>query len=106
MKILGYVLIALGFLSGIWGGIRNPISLLDNNFMTFLSGAFIFITAGLFCLEESPLWVKLLAVAISVVSVSIYLYGLHWSLWLFWPSVSVIVIVGIILILLLVRKSN
>jgi len=52
MKIWGWVLIALGILTIFWGGSMFPVSV-NEDFMTFLTSAFILITLGIWLVKDS-----------------------------------------------------
>ena len=52
LSILSYVLIIVGVLIGFWGGSMFPVSLINENFMTFLTSAFILITMGILLIKD------------------------------------------------------
>jgi transcriptional regulator with XRE-family HTH domain len=65
LTILGFVLIALGVITCIWGGGQYPIKLTDPNFMSFVVGGLFLLTVGVAVIHNVPAWLILGAIFIT-----------------------------------------
>ena len=92
LSILGYVLIALGVIVGIWGGAQFPFNLMNHHFMAFLVGGLILLTVGLAIIRNIP--TKLLLGAIYVTGAAIIVYQISCNMHLYVLLSGIIVTVG------------
>ncbi len=105
LTILGYVMIALGVITCIWGGGQHPISLMDSDFASFLVGGLILVTIGIAVIRKVPIWLVLGAIYLTGVILIIYMIGLGMEL--FALLAGIVVVVGLILwFTTLILKSN
>lgn len=104
LTILGYVLIGLGAIVSIRGGSIKPISLMNSEFMSFLTGGLVLITIGFALIKNIPHWLLLTSLWITVASIIIYMYAVHMQVWVFASGIVVILGIGIWLTTLFLKK--
>lgn len=105
LTILGYVLIALGVITCIWGGGQYSVNLMDPNFMSFLVGGLFLITVGIAVIRNVPSWLILGAIFVTGVATIVYMVGLKMHIYTL--LAGIVVILGLVLWLTtLVLKSN
>lgn len=105
LTILGYVLIALGVVTCIWGGGQYPVNLRETSFMSFLIGGLFLVTTGIALIHHVPSW--LLIGALFVTGIVIITFMVVVKMEMFPLLAGIVVIVGIVLWLTtLVLKSN
>ncbi len=105
LSILGYVLIALGVITCIWGGGQFPVSLMDKNFMSFLVGGLFLVTIGIAVIRNVPSW--LIVGAIFVTGAASIVYMIILKIQTFTLLAGIVVILGLVFWLTtLVLKSN
>jgi hypothetical protein len=105
LTILGYVLIALGVITCIWGGGQYPISLTESNFMSFLVGGLFLITIGIAVIQNVPSWLIFGAILVTGATTIVYMIGLKMHIYALLSGI--VVILGLMLWLVtLVLKSN
>lgn len=105
LTILGYVLIALGVITCIWGGGQYPVKLMDQNFMSFLVGGLFLITIGIAVIHNVPAWMILGAIFITGAATIVYMIVLKMPVYTL--LAGIVVIIGLVLWLAtLVLKSN
>ena len=105
LAILGYVLIALGVITCIWGGGQYPVNLMDPNFMSFLVGGLFLLTIGIAVIHHVPSWLIVGAIFVTGAATIVYMIGLKMQIY---PLLAgSVVILGIVLWLsVLVLKSS
>ena len=81
MRILGYVLIVVGVLTGFWGGSMFPVSLMNKDFMSFLTSAFILITLGISLIKDIPKRIVIGALYLTILLSVVYMVSLKMDLW-------------------------
>lgn len=79
LAILGYAVIALGVLVGIWGGVSNPLDLSNNAFLTYLMGASVLVTVGISLIGNAPRVLLLAAIWFAAAVTLGYLFQFHWQ---------------------------
>ena len=79
LTILGYVLIALGVIVGIWGRSQYPIDLMDSSFISYIIGGLSLLTVGFAIIHNIPSWLLLGAVYVTGAVMIVYLIGLQMS---------------------------
>lgn len=105
LTILGYVLIALGVITCIWGGGQYPVKLMDTNFMSFLVGGLFLITIGIAVIRNVPSWLILGAIFVTGAAAIVYMIILKMPIYTL--LAGIVVILGLMLWLAtLVLKSN
>lgn len=105
LTILGYVLIALGVITCIWGGGQYSVNLSDSNFMSFLVGGLFLLTIGIAVIRNVPTWLILGAIFVTGAITIVYMIGLKMHLYALLSGI--VVIAGLALWLTtLVLKSN
>lgn len=83
LAILGYAVIAIGVLIGIWGGVGNPLNLSTNAFMTYLVSAGVLVTVGLALVGNAPTWLLLVALWVTAALALGYLFQFQWQVLVF-----------------------
>lgn len=105
LTILGYVLIALGVITCIWGGGQYPVNLMDPNFMSYLVGGLFLLTIGIAVIHNVPSWLILGAIFVTGATTILYMIGLKMPIYALLSGI--VVISGLVLWLAtLVRHSN
>ncbi|WP_434509854.1 helix-turn-helix domain-containing protein [Desulfitobacterium sp. AusDCA] len=105
LTILGYVLIALGVITCIWGGGQYSVNLMDPNFMSFLVGGLFLVTVGIAVIRNVPSWLILGAIFVTGAATIVYMVGLEMPIYAL--LAGIVVILGLVLWLTtLVLKSN
>ena len=105
LAILGYVLIALGVITCIWGGGQYTVNLMDPDFMSYLVGGLLLLTAGIAVIRNVPVWLILGAIFLAAAASFVYMVGLKMGLYTL--LAGIVVVLGLVLWLTtLVRKSN
>ncbi len=105
LAILGYVLIALGVITCIWGGGQYTVNLMDPDFMSYLVGGLLLLTAGIAVIRSAPVWLILGAIFLTGAASIVYMVGLKMGLYTL--LAGIVVVLGLVLWLTtLVRKSN
>jgi len=89
MKIWGYVLIALGILTIFWGGSMFPVSLMNKDFMTFLTSAFILITLGISLVKDFQKQILIGALYLTLLISIVYMVSLKMDMWVLLMGVVV-----------------
>lgn len=82
LAVLGYALIAIGVVVGIWGGVSNPLNLTNNAFMTYLLSAGVLATAGL-ALSGAPRWLLIAGLWVTAAIALVYLVRYQWQVLVF-----------------------
>lgn len=80
-SILGYVLIVVGILTGFWGGSMYPVGFMNEDFMSFLTGASLLITLGIPLVKDIPKWIVLGALYLTLLLSVVYMVSLKMGLW-------------------------
>lgn len=105
LTILGYVLIALGVITCIWGGGQYPVNITDPNFMSFLIGGLFLITIGIAVIRKVPSWLILGAIFVTGAATIVYMIILKMPVYTL--LAGIVVILGLVLWLAtMVLKSN
>ena len=105
LAILGYVLIALGVITCIWGGGQYTVNLMDPDFMSYLVGGLLLLTAGIAVIRNAPVWLILGVIFLTGAASIVYMVGLKMGLYTL--LAGIVVVLGLVLWLTtLVRKSN
>ncbi len=105
LTILGYVLVALGVITGIWGGGQYSVNLMDPKFMSFLVGGLFLLTIGIALIRNVPSWLILGAIFVTGAAAIVYMVGLKMHIYTL--LAGIVVILGLVLWLTtLVLKSN
>lgn len=91
LTILGYLLIVLSVIVGIWGGALYPINLMNSDFMSFLVGGLVLLTIGAALIRNIPVWLLIGAVLITAVSVIVYLIGFKMDVFVLLAGIAAIV---------------
>ena len=104
LTILGYVLVALGVIVGIWGGAQFPFNLMNSNFMSFLVGGLVLITVGLAVIRGLPSWLLLDALYLTGAMTIVYMIGMHMKLYTLLSGIVVILGLGWWLTTLILKK--
>jgi transcriptional regulator with XRE-family HTH domain len=92
VTILGYVLIVLGVIVGIWGLTQFSFNLTNSKFMTFFVGGLILLTVGLAIIRNIP--PRLLLGAVYVTGAAIIVYMISCSMHLYVLMSGIVVILG------------
>lgn len=105
LTILGYVLIALGIITCVWGGGQYPVNIMDSDFMSFLISGLFLVTIGIAVIRKIPFWLILGAIYLTGVATIIYMLILKMPMYSL--LAGIVVIVGLVLWLSTkVLKSN
>lgn len=105
LTILGYVVIALGIITCVWGGGQYPVNMMDSDFMSFLISGLFLVTIGIAVIRKIPFWLILGAIYLTGVATIIYMLILKMPMYSL--LAGIIVIVGLVLWLSTkVLKSN
>ncbi|AGL02822.1 helix-turn-helix domain-containing protein [Desulfoscipio gibsoniae] len=105
LTILGYILIALGVITCIWGGGQYPVNLMTPNFMSYLVGGLFLLTIGIAVIHKVPSWLILGAIFVTGAATILYMIGLKMPIYALLSGI--VVILGLVLWLTtLVLKSN
>ncbi len=105
LTILGYVLIVLGVITGIWGGGQYPVNLMNPDFMSFLVGGLYVLTIGIAVIRKVPSWLILGAVFVTGAATIVFMVGLKMEIYTLLAGIAVIL--GFLLWLTgLIRKSK
>ncbi len=105
LTILGYVLIALGVITCIWGGGQYPVNITDPNFMSYLIGGLFLITIGIAVIRRVPSWLILGAIFVTGAATIVYMIILKMHVYTL--LAGIVVILGLVLWLAtMVLKSN
>lgn len=94
LTILGYVLIALGIITCIWGGGQFPVNLMDKNFMSFLVGGLFSLTMGIAVIRNVPFWLILGAILVTGAATVVYMIGLKMDIYTL--LAGIVVILGLV----------
>ncbi len=81
LSIWGYVLIVIGVLTGFWGGSKFPVSLMNKDFMSFLTSAFLLITLGISLMKDLPKWILIGSLYLTLLVSVVYMIGLKMDVW-------------------------
>ncbi len=92
-SILGYVLIMIGILTGFWGGSMFPVNFIDDDFMSFLIGAFLLITLGIAFVKDIPKWIVLAPLYLTLLLSVIFMVGLKMGLWV--TLIGIVMLTGL-----------
>ena len=104
-RIWGYLLIAVGILTGFWGGSEFPLSFMNPDFMSFLTGAMILIWLGILIIKDLPKRLKTGFLYLAALVTAIYMISLKMDLWVL--LIGIVVEVGFVWWLAgLIRKRN
>ncbi len=90
LTILGYVAIALGVIVCIWGGAEYSFNLMGSEFMSFLVGGLVLITAGLAFIRSTSFRLLLGALYITGAASILYMIGLRMPLYVLLSGIVVI----------------
>ena len=105
LTILGYVLIALGVITCIWGGRQYSVNLMDPKFMSFLVGGLFLLTMGIAVIRYVPFWLILGAIFVSGAVTIVYMVGTKMHIYALLSGI--VVILGLVLwFTTLVLKSS
>ena len=104
LAILGYVLIVLGVIVGIWGGAQFPINLMNSDFMSFLVSGLVLLTVGLAIIRNIPSWILLAAVYLTVASIIVYLIGFQMSMFVLLSGIVVVLGFGLWFTTLIIKR--
>ena len=98
-------MIALGVITCIWGGGQYTVNLMDPDFMSYLVGGLLLLTAGIAVIRSAPVWLILGAIFLTGAASIVYMVGLKMGLYTL--LAGIVVVLGLVLWLTtLVRKSN
>jgi transcriptional regulator with XRE-family HTH domain len=104
ITILGYVLVALGVITSIWGGMQFPFNLMDSNFMSFLVGGLFLITVGLAIIRGLPSWLLLGALYLTGALTIVYMIGMQMELYVLLSGIVFILGLGWWLTTLILKR--
>lgn len=93
-SILGFVLIAVGILTGFWGGSMYPVGLMNVDFMSFLIGAALLITLGIPLVKDVPKWIVLGSLYLTLVLFVVYMSSLKMGLWV--TLIGIVMLLGLV----------
>lgn len=94
LTILGYVLVALGVIVSIWGSAQFPLNLMNSEFMSFLVGGLVLITAGLAIIHGVPTWLLLGALFLTAAATIVYMVGMYMEPFVLLSGIVVILGLG------------
>ncbi len=95
LTILGYVMIALGVITCIWGGGQYPINFMNSDFASFLVGGLILITIGIAVIHKVPGWLVLGVMYVAGIVLIIFMIGLRMEM--FALLAGIVTILGLVL---------
>ncbi|MET1248679.1 helix-turn-helix domain-containing protein [Sporolactobacillus sp. STCC-11] len=104
LTILGYVLVALGIIVSIWGTAQFPLNLMNTEFMSYLVGGLVLITAGLAIIHGVPTWLLLSALVLTAAATIVYMIGMQMELFVLLSGIVVILGLGLWLITLIFKR--
>lgn len=104
--ILGYVLVALGVITGIWGGAQFPVTWTDSDFMSFLMSGLALLTVGLAIIRGLPSWLLLGAMYLTGAMTIVYMAGMHMELYVWLSGIVVVLGLGWWLTTLILKKDR
>lgn len=105
LTILGYLLVVLGVIVGIWGGTLYPVNLMNSDFMSFLVGGLVLLTAGMALIRNLPNWLLVGAVAVTAAAVVVYLIGFHMGVFVLLTGIAVTVAFAWWMITLILKRG-
>lgn len=94
LSILSYVLIIVGVLIGFWGGSMFPVSLINENFMTFLTSAFILITMGILLIKDIQKPIVIGSLFLTTLVTVVYMVSLKMDIWVLLIGIVVVISFG------------
>ena len=83
LTILGWVLVALGAITAVWGVSLHGFKLMSSDFMSFLTGGLVLVTIGLAIIKDLPPMVTTGAVWTTAAVGLIYTYSLKMDFMVF-----------------------
>lgn len=89
LTILGYLLVVLGIIVGIWGGALYPVHIMNSDFMSFLVGGLVLLTIGMALIHNIPVWLLTGAVAVTAAAVIVYLIGFKMDVFVLLAGIAV-----------------
>jgi transcriptional regulator with XRE-family HTH domain len=104
LTILGYVLVALGVIVGIWGTAQFPLNLMNSEFMSFLVGGLVLLVIGLALIHGVPTWLLLGSLVLTAAAAIIYMIGMHMEPFVLLSGIVVILGLGWWLITLILNR--
>lgn len=105
LAILGFVLIALGIITCIWGGGQFPVNLMNSDFMSFLVGGLLLLTIGAAVIRSAPR--QLIAGAMILTGAASIMYMVGLKMGLYTLLTGIVVIAGLVVWLAaLILKSS
>ena len=105
VTILGFVLIALGVITCIWGGGQYPVNLMSPDFMSFLVGGLVLLTIGIAVIRNVPSWLILGALFVTGVTAILYMVGLKMHIYTLLAGIVVILGAAVWLATLVLKSS-
>jgi transcriptional regulator with XRE-family HTH domain len=106
ISIFGCVLILLGILTVFWGGSLYPTSLRNEDFMSFLTSAFILITLGVYLIKDIHKGIIIGSLSLTLLVTIVYMASLKMNLWVLLMGVVVIIGFGGWLLTRIIDKKN
>ena len=103
VAVLGYAVIAIGVLVGVWGGVGNPLNLSSNAVMTYLVGAGVLVTIGLSLIGNAPTWLLIAALWVTAALALGYLFQFQWHVLVFALCAIVVLAIAAWLTVVIVR---
>lgn len=91
LTILSYVLIIVGVMTVFLGGSMVPISLMNADFMSFLTSAFILITLGIFLIKDIQNGIVIGAIFVTIIVTVIYMISMKMDLWVLLMGIVVVI---------------
>jgi len=92
LSILSYVLIIIGVFIGFWGGSMFPISLINEDFMTFLTSTFIVITImGILLIKDIQKHIVISSLFLTTLMTVIYMVSLKLNMWVLQTGIVVVI---------------
>lgn len=80
-RIWGYVLIVVGVMTGFWGGSMFSVSLMNKDFMSFLTSAFVLIMLGIWVIKSTPKWIVLGTLYLTLLITALYMVSTKMDVW-------------------------
>ena len=106
LTILSYVLISVGVLTGFWGGSMFSVSLMNRDFMSFLTSASILITIGILLLKDAQKKLVIGALSLTLLVLVVYMVSLRMELWVLLIGIVVVIGFGWWLIMKIIYKRS
>lgn len=106
LAILGYLLLALGVIVGIWGGTLYPVNLMNSDFMSFLVGGLVLLTIGAALIRNIPVWLLTVAVVVTGAAVIVYLIGFEMDFFVLLAGIAVTVACAWWIVTLILRRRS